>query len=272
MNVIKRHTIKWFCLVVIVLYCLMPLTSSAEESFATMPWIQLEREAREGILLPLNSLDSRLDAVVDGVVYGYGIKLFQTWFEVGDDSLFEVVGLSRPQGTITWSEFMNMAEAVEKYNQENEETVWLLATLNQRFPNTFPLMNQSDIQKQWEAIQSVVCLNESEMNNVLLKECVVSIERIGNRDYITSIQNGDRIYPLAEPEMRYVVIRRNDAIPDSLVSELMNIVKEASPVKTGIIPPDLSYEQFLKDWTLNIPAPSNTNFELWKQSKEFFGS
>lgn len=269
MNHAKRGAIKWICLVAVVLCGLMPLTGSAEES--AMPWSQLEREAKEGLLLPLPTLDERLDAVVEGAVYGYGTKLYQTWFEVGDDALFEAVGVSRPQGTMAWSELMSMAEAVEKYNQESEETVWLLATLDQRFPNAFSPMNQGDIGKQWEAIQSVVCSGEPEGKRALLKECVLPIELVGHRDYIASIQSGDSAYPLAGPEMRYAAIRRDDPDADAQATKLVNAVKEASPAETGIVDPDLSYEQFLEGWHLSMPAPSEANFELWKQSGALLG-
>lgn len=263
---------KWFTLFAFMLSCFIPLTGIAEEIVTTMPWAQLEREAKEGNLLPLEPLGDDVDAIVDGIVYGYGVKRFMTFFEVGDASIFAAVGLTPPQGTITWTEFMGMADAVEKYNQQNTATIGLLATQAQRFPSTFSLMEQSDIQEQWDAIQSIVYVYSEgkNENNVLLTERSVSIESIGNNIYVTGLQSDDTVYPLAEPETRYAVIRRDMDISAAARSEWMSSVKEATPVETGIIPPDMSYEQFLGNWNLSIPAPSETNFYLWKQAEGNF--
>ena len=260
---------KWFSLLAFLLSCLVPLACIADDSATTMPRTQLEREAREGLLVPLDPLDSATDAVVDGVVYGYGIKQYRTFFEVGDAALFETVGLTAPQGTITWDALVNMAGAVEEYNQGSEEKIFLLKTLARRFPERCALMAQSDIKAQWDAIKSVVITEGQNAGSALLTECVLGIESVGNGAYVAGIENDGEVYALSAPEMRYAAVRKDAENPEAALAELLQEVKEAAPARTGIIPAEMTYEQFLSDWSVSMAAPSETNFELFKQAGEW---
>lgn len=256
-------------LLVSVLLCLLPLTVAAREPAYEIPWEQVKREAQEGLLLALDPLDSATDAVVDGVVYGYGIKQYRTFFEVGDAALFEAVGLTAPQGTITWEALVNMAGAVEEYNQGSEEKIFLLKTLARRFPERCALMAQSDIKAQWDAIKSVVITEGQNAGSALLTECVLGIESVGNGAYVAGIENDGEVYALSAPEMRYAAVRKDAENPEAALAELLQEVKEAAPARTGIIPAEMTYEQFLSDWSVSMAAPSETNFELFKQAGEW---
>ena len=234
-----------------------------------MPRTQLEREAREGLLVPLDPLDEDTDAVVDGVVYGYGTKRYRTFFKVNDAALFEAVGIKAPQGTMSWDAFMDMARAVERYNQQTGENVYLLETLARRFPERCALMAQSDIKAQWDAIKSVVITEGQNAGSALLTECVLGIESVGNGAYVAGIENDGEVYALSAPEMRYAAVRKDAENPEAALAELLQEVKEAAPARTGIIPAEMTYEQFLSDWSVSMAAPSETNFELFKQAGEW---
>ena len=266
----KKSTpaIRAWRLLVLALLCLLPLTGAAEEPVCKVPRVQLEREAQEGLLLALDPLDEDTDAVVDGTVYGYAIKQYQTFFEVGDAALFEAVGLTAPQGTIAWETLLSMADAVEAYNKRSEETVYLLSTRAQRFPNGCALMAQSDIRAQWDAIQSTVCAGGQDAGSALLTECVLAIESVGNGAYVAGIESGGEVYALAAPEMRYAAVRKDAEDGESAAAALLSQAKEATPASTGIIPAQMTHEAFVADWFLNMAAPSETNFELWKQAGE----
>ena len=257
---------KWFSLLAFLLSCLVPLACIADDSATTMPRTQLEREAREGLLVPLDPLDEDTDAVVDGVVYGYGTKRYRTFFKVNDAALFEAVGIKAPQGTMSWDAFMDMARAVERYNQQTGENVYLLETLDQRFPEGCALLAKGDVRAQWDAVKPLVCEAGQEENRALLTECSVSIESVGSSDYVAGIESEGVVYPLAEPEMRYVAIRRDEETSEEDPEKLLFEAREAQPAQTGIIPEEMTYETFLLEWNLSVPVPSEANFELFKQA------
>lgn len=245
--------------------CTAPLFCQAESALVTMPYAQLEIEARENALCPLEPLGNEQDAVIDGVVYGYGIRRFQTWFEVGDAALWACIGRTPPQGILTWAEWVELSEAVEAYNRQHAEPIWLLATQAQRFPGTFLPIEQADIRAQWNAMQPIVCQQSQNPARVLLWERVVSIDQIGYNTYVTGIEHGAQVYRLAQPETRYAAIRRDTDNAAQAQATLLSDVKRAACAQTGFVPEGMTYAECCEVWNVNVPEPSESNFRLWTQ-------
>lgn len=261
----RNNWIRELFIGLIILLCLIGIASAEETDIAQMTWGQLQREARAGELLPLHLPASSLAAAdVDGTVYGCEILRFQTWFQTADAPLWEAVGIEQPDGVITWTTMMDMAQAVARYNQGSDSPVFLLAIQPHRFPSTFAMMELEGVREQWDSIQQVICSSEPGVN-ALMVEKVLPIQDIGSKNYVVGIELQDRVYPLARIESRYLTIPKNAKDAPAAQAHIMDAAG-SSPVHTGIIPDDMTYVQFCEERSqiTNTQPPSEKNFEMWK--------
>ncbi|HIU16521.1 MAG TPA: hypothetical protein IAC49_08700 [Candidatus Ventricola intestinavium] len=249
-----------------LLLAIPPLLPAQAEEAQIMPRDGVERRARAGELLELDLPASSPYAVqVEGVVYGCEIKRYQTWFETAKESLWEAVGAERPQGVLAWEDFAALADAVRTYNAQGGEPLLLLAVQPQRFPANFALMDDPDVRAQWEAMQDVVGPAE-EGTDALLTERVLALDEIRSANYVAAITRGGAVVPLSGPEARCMAIERDTADVAAAQAEITAWAESATPAATGLLPPDMTYEQFCEEWQRSYPAAlSQANFELWMQ-------
>lgn len=260
---------RWIFVLAGVLICLTPLLGVADTRETFLPAIAiLEEAAKEGLLYPLEPLGEQIDVVVDSTVYGYAVRRFQTWFEVGDIKLWSSLGVEPPSGILSWDEWVSLADAVAAYNQRSSEPIWLLAVQEQRFPRTCALMEKQEIRMQWEKMQPIICAFAEESERVLLTERVLTLNQIGYHDYVIGFEHDEQVYRLAEIETRYATILKDMNDPEALKDKLISEVQKESFAVTGILPVDLSYEECREAWNLNLTMPSELNFNFWKQMEE----
>ncbi|MGM9602285.1 MAG: hypothetical protein ACI3W5_12000 [Faecousia sp.] len=221
---------------------------------------ELLSRAKTCDVLPLQ-LDGPL-AVSDenGTVYGCISMLYQTWFEVTDEALWQQVGLERVQGVVSFSELTAMGKQLEIYNQSAKEPVMLFSLLPQRFPNAFaPLPS---VQEDWDAMAAVT---GTECENALLTERVLTIDALDDGCYIGGIEIDGEIYPLSEPEARCLSVDAGNEGAGDLQRRIVQFAQQVSPVQTGVLPTDMTYDALRADWVYDSAVPSEENFELWKR-------
>ena len=84
-----------------------------------------------------------------------------------------------------------------------------------------------------------------------------------------SVSNAIRtlaMVPLSGPEARCMAIEQDTADVAAAQAEITAWAESATPAATGLLPPDMTYEQFCEEWQRSYPAaPSQANFELWMQ-------
>ena len=260
---------RWLIALTCALICLAPFAGSADTETTILPtYALLEDAAKEGKLYPLEALGDGIDVVIDDTVYGYAVKRFQTWFEVGDAELWAAVGVTPPGGVLSWDEWVSLADAVAAYNQQSADPVWLLAVQAQRFPRTCALMENPEVQAQWEKMQSLVCAANEESERVLLTERVYTLNQIGHQNFVVGFEYSEQLYRLGELETRYAAVMKDADDAETQQAKLLAEMQNASFATTGILPENLTYEAYCEAWNLNLPKPSELNFALWQQMEE----
>lgn len=256
-------------LIAVLLVCfllLLPMTSWAAESInppadaAVMSSSELLEKAKAGEAAALQ-LDGPLAvAVEDGAVYGCISTLYQTRFEAADEALWQQVGLERVQGVVSFADLTAMAKQLETYNQTAAEPVMLFSLLPQRFPSTFaPLPS---VQAEWNAMAAVT---GTECANALLTERVLTLDELGDGCYVGGIELDGEVYPLSAPEARCLSVATGTKEAEDLQSRIASFAQQVSPIQTGVLPADTTYDAFKADWLYDAAVPSEENFELWKQ-------
>lgn len=261
-----RKNSKLMVALICAMLCIMPLALNAQAESDVMTYGLLESAAKDGKLQQLESLGENLDAVVDHTVYGYAVKRFQTWFEVGDTELWSAVGIAPPSGTMTWEEWEQVSEAVAQYNQQNAEPIYLLAVQAQRFPRTCKLMENPSILAQWEKMQPLVGAADKDAARALLTEQVLTLNQAGHRAFVAGLVYDGQTYRLADMENRYAVVMKD--ADEAQKAKLAEEMKKVSFVETGILPEGTTYEAYGSAWNINQPMPSEDNFELWQQMEK----
>lgn len=261
---------RWIIALIGVLFCLIPLISSADTETAPMmpSYALLEDAVKDGKLYPLEALGESVDVIIDDIVYGYAVKRFQTWFEVGDTELWTAVGIKPLSGVLSWDEWVSLADAVALYNQHSSKPVWLLAVQMQRFPRTCALMENQEVLAQWEKIQPLICGENEKSERVLLTERVLTLNEVGYQDFVVGFEKDGQVFRLGEMETRYATVMRDAYDAETQKAKLLANMQNTSFAETGILPADMTYEACCKAWNLSLPKPSEINFALWQRMEE----
>lgn len=218
--------------------------------------------AAAGEIVPINAKEdaSSLFAVGENV-YGCIISTYKTWFRVESLELWRELGIQPPEGIITWESFVNLAESVRKYNQSHSMPINLIDAKYGRFEQSVLLSEYPEVYAQWQEMKDIVG-NE----NALLKECVLTLNAVGNAEYITGFEYEDRKFSLSKPEMRCYTIPANSSQIENAQQfiELYEKNKEIGILQSGIIADELTYQELLGGNEYFSVALSEKNFEHWK--------
>ena len=260
---------RWLIELSYVLISLAPLASCADTEPAIIPtYALLEDSAKDGKLYPLEALEEGIDVVIDDNVYGYAVKRFQTWFEIGDAELWAAVGVAPQSGVLSWDDWVNLADAVVAYNQHSTNPIWLLAVQAQRFPRTCTLMENQEVRTQWETMQPLVCTANEESGRVLLTERVFTLNQVGYQDYVVGFEYNGQVYRLGEIETRYAAVMKDANNAETQRAKLLADMQNISFAATGILPAGITYEECCKAWNLSLQKPNELNFALWQRMEE----
>lgn len=194
----------------------------------------------------------------DGAVYGCVSTLYQTWFEVADDALWQKIGVQSVHGIIDWADLKALSQAVLTYNQTAEEKVMLFCVQPQRFPNAFGAYEA--IQADWADMASVI---SAQACTALLTERVMTLDEIGCGTYVAGIRIDETTYPLSKMEAR--CLTAGDPPSESAQAQIQAFAESVSPVQTGCFFEDMDYETLKTEWLYDALLPSEENFALWKQ-------
>lgn len=234
-----------------------PLPTDAQ----VVPFSELSNKMSSGDAVAL-TLDSNHPLSIvnkeDGAVYGCVSTLYQTWFEVADDALWQKIGVQRVQGVIDWNDLKFIAQAVLAYNQSAEEKIMLFSVQPQRFPNAFGAYDA--IKADWEDMASVT---STQACAALLTERVMTLDEIGSGTYVAGIRIDETTYPLAKMEARCLTAGEQPS--ESTLAQIEAFAANVSPVQTGCFFEDMAYDTLKAEWLYDAPLPSEENFDLWKQ-------
>ena len=251
----------FFCVLLVI-----PLTASAAAGVQppadalTLTNGELLSKAEAGEVLALDLEGPLALAAEDGTVYGCISSLYQTWFEVADDALWEKVGLESVQGVIDFAQLTALAEQVEAYNQQAEEPVMLFSLLPQRFPSEFAPLTA--VQAQWDAMAAVT---GTQSENALLTERVLTLDEVKAARYVGGIQIDGEVFALSGLEVRCLAVDAQAEDAADLQERIAQFAQDVSPVQTGVLSEEMTYDELKESWIYESAVPSEENFELWKQ-------
>ena len=99
--------------------------------------------------------------------------------------------------------------------------------------------------------------------NVCVYVCTQRIAEI--LTYVGGIELDGEVYPLSAPEARCLSVATGTKVAEDLQSRIASFAQQVSPIQTGVLPADTTYDAFKADWLYDAAVPSEENFELWKQ-------